>query len=188
MLEKLHISLVFSNLLVYKSLSSNQHMHNLYTKFVKILETCKLFSENLVNELGNIPRRGPIPKFSDLEVVAFSLSAETESIDSAKWLFAYRLQEYKDKFPTLISRRQFNDRRKDAAGLCEEIRRRLAMKMDGAEELFFVDSKPIEVCRIARGKRCRGDGPVIFQRLLALAIVLPGTLVISGISCTLSVG
>ena len=163
-------------------------MHNLYTKFVKILETCKLFSENLVNELGNIPRRGPIPKFSDLEVVAFSLSAETESIDSAKWLFAYRLQEYKDKFPTLISRRQFNDRRKDAAGLCEEIRNRLAMKMDGAEELFFVDSKPIEVCRIARGKRCRGDGPVIFQRLLALAIVLPGTLVISGISCTLSVG
>lgn len=107
MLEKLHISLVFTNLLVYKSLSSNQHMHNLYTKFVKILKTCKLFSENLVNELGNIPRRGPIPKFSDLEVVAFSLSAETESIDSAKWLFAYRLQEYKDKFPTLISCRQF---------------------------------------------------------------------------------
>lgn len=62
-------------------------MHNLYTKFVKILETCKLFSENLVNELGNIPRRGPIPKFLDFEVVAFSLSAETESIDSEKWLF-----------------------------------------------------------------------------------------------------
>ena len=130
-------------------------MHNLYTKFVKILKTCKLFSDNLVNELGNIPRRGPIPKFSDLEVVAFSLAAETESIDSEMWLFAYRLQEYKDKFPTLISCRQFNDCRKDAAGLCEEIRRRLAMKMDGAEELFFVDSKPIEVCRIARGKRYR---------------------------------
>lgn len=29
------------------------------------------------------------------------------------------------------------------------------MKMDGAEEPFFVDSKPIEVCRIARGKCCR---------------------------------
>lgn len=27
-------------------------MHNLYTKFVKILEICKLFSENLVNEYG----------------------------------------------------------------------------------------------------------------------------------------
>ncbi len=54
-------------------------MYNLYTKFVKILETCKQFSENLVNENGNIPRRGPVPKFSDLEVVALSLTAETEN-------------------------------------------------------------------------------------------------------------
>lgn len=30
----------------------------------------------------NVPRRGPVPKFSDLEVVALSLTAETESIDS----------------------------------------------------------------------------------------------------------
>ena len=57
-------------------------MYNLYTKFVKILEICKQFSENLVNESGNVPRRGPVPKFSDLEVVALSLTAETESIDS----------------------------------------------------------------------------------------------------------
>ena len=31
-------------------------MYNLYTKFVKILEKCKQFSENLVNESGNVPR------------------------------------------------------------------------------------------------------------------------------------
>ena len=55
-------------------------MYNLYTRFVKILEICKQFSENLVNESGNVPRRGPVPKFSDLEVVALSLTAETESI------------------------------------------------------------------------------------------------------------
>ena len=29
------------------------------------------------------------------------------------------------------------------------------MKMDGGEEQFFVDSKPIPVCRVARGKRCK---------------------------------
>ncbi len=28
----------------------------------------------------------------------------------------------------------------------------IAMEMDGGEEQFFVDSKPIEVCRVARGK------------------------------------
>ena len=130
-------------------------MHNLYTKFVKILGICKQFSNNLVNAQGNVPRCGPKPKFSDLEVVALSLAAESESIDSENWLFEYKLQEYRDKIPNLISRRQFNDRRKSAAGLCEAIRRRLAMEMDGGEDLFFVDSKPIEVCRVARGKRCK---------------------------------
>ena len=149
------MSLIFSNLVVFKTLSPNHRMYNLYTKFVKILEICKQFSENLVNDSGNVPRRGPVPKFSDLEVVALSLTAETESIDSEKWLFDYKLQEYKDSIPNLISRRQFNDRRKKTSGLCEELRKRIAMEMDGGEEQFFVDSKPIEVCRVARGKRCK---------------------------------
>ena len=65
--------------------------------------------------------RGPVPKFSDLEVVALSLTAETENIDSEKWLFNYKLQEYKDNIPNLISRRPFNDRRKKTSGLCEEL-------------------------------------------------------------------
>ena len=93
------MSLIFSNLVVIKTLSSNHRMYNLYAKFVKILEICKQFSENLVNESGNVPRRGPVPKFSDLEVVALSLTAETESIDSEKRLFDYKLQEYKDSNP-----------------------------------------------------------------------------------------
>ena len=130
-------------------------MHNLYTKFVKILGICKQFSSNLVNAQGNVSRRGPIPKFSDLEVVALSLASESEGIDSENWLFDYKLQEYKEMMPNLISRRQFNDRRKKTAGLCESIRKRIAMEMDGGEDLFFVDSKPIEVCRVARGKRCK---------------------------------
>lgn len=41
-----------------KKLSYHQYMYNLYTKFIKILEICKQFSQNLVNEAGNIPRRG----------------------------------------------------------------------------------------------------------------------------------
>ena len=54
MSEKLYISLIFSNLVGIKTLSSNHRMYNLYTKFVKILEICKQFSENLVNESGNV--------------------------------------------------------------------------------------------------------------------------------------
>ena len=47
----------------------------------------------------------------------------------------------------LISRRQFNDRRKFTAELCKKIRKRIASKMDSAEEYFCIDSKPIEICR-----------------------------------------
>ena len=65
------------------------------------------------------------------------------------------MQEYKDNIPNLISRRHFNDRRKQAAGLCEELRKRIVMEMDGGEKQFFIDSKPIEVCRVARSKHCK---------------------------------
>jgi len=43
---------------------------------VKILEISKIFSGNLVNERGNISRRGVVPRFSDLEVISLSLTAE----------------------------------------------------------------------------------------------------------------
>jgi len=164
MYKKLRISLIFSKLVVFKLLILNHRMHNLYTKFVKILGICKQFSNNLVNDQGNIPRRVPVPKFSDLEIVALSLAAEAESIDSEKWLFEYKLEEYRDRIPNLISRRQFNDRRKKTAGLCEEIRKRLACKIDSGEDFFIVDSKPIEVCRVARGKRCRMGQTVDFSQ------------------------
>ena len=156
MFKELHMLLIFINLVLSKSLSLYHRMHNLYTKFAKILEICKQFSHNLVNEHGYIVRRGPVPKFLDLEVVALPLDAESKSIDSEKWLFDYKLQEYKKKIPHLIiSCRQFNDRRKKTTGLCETIRKRIALKMDGGEDFFLVDSKPIEVCRPARGKRCK---------------------------------
>ena len=129
-------------------------MCNLYAKFVKILEICKHFSGNLVNEKGNVPRRGVVPKFSDLEVVALTLAAETESIDSENWLFEHKLNDCRDMIPNLISRRQFNDRRKTTSDLCEKIRKRIANAIDGGEEYFCIDSKPIEVCRAERGKRC----------------------------------
>ena len=137
---------------------------------------------------SHVPRRGPVPKFSDMEVVALSLTAEAESIDSEKWLFDYKLQEYKDSIPNLISRRQFNDRRKKTAGLCEELRKRIAMEMGGGEEQFFVDSKPIEVCRVARGKRCKMGRTGDFSQAPDFGFVLRRIHTILAISYTLSVG
>ena len=63
MSKRLYISLIFSNLVVIKTLSSNHRMYNLYTKFVKILEICKQLSEKLTNESGNVPQRGSFHRF-----------------------------------------------------------------------------------------------------------------------------
>ena len=63
MSKRLYISLIFSNLVVFKTLSSNHRMYNLYTKFVKILEICKQLSEKLTNESGNVPQRGSVHRF-----------------------------------------------------------------------------------------------------------------------------
>lgn len=77
-------------------------MHNFYAKYVKILDICKRFSKNLVNEQGNVPRRGVVPKFSDLEIIALSLTAESLSIDSENCLFV-RLKGLGYLFPNLIT-------------------------------------------------------------------------------------
>lgn len=68
----------------------------------------------MVTERGNLPRRGVVPRFSDLEVIALSLTAEHLSIDSENNLFD-RLKDYKVEFPNLISRRQYNDRESSLA-------------------------------------------------------------------------
>ena len=88
MLKKLHMSLKFSNLVVAKLLSYKVTvMHNFVAKFGKILEICKQFAGNQVNEKGNVTRCGVVPTFSDLEVVALSITAEAFSIDSENYLF-----------------------------------------------------------------------------------------------------
>lgn len=87
-----------------KLLQKTIDMHNFYAKYAKIFDICKRFSKNLVNELGNVPRRGVVPKFSDLEVIALSLTAESLSIDSENCLFVW-LNHHRDMIPNLISRR-----------------------------------------------------------------------------------
>ena len=67
-------------------------MYNLYTKFVKILEICKQFSENLVNESANYGDKGYIG--ADVQLDLF----ETAHI---RLECPYRLNQ-KDWKPTFI--------------------------------------------------------------------------------------
>ncbi len=152
--KKLHILLIISILEVTKLLIYNRHMHNLYTIFAKILEINKRFAIKLVDKKGNIPRRGVVPKFSDLEVISLSMAAESMGIDSENYLFS-KLERYKIDMPNLISRRQYNDRRKITSALCNKLREKIASYIDSSEDMYCIDSKPIEVCRPVRAKRCR---------------------------------
>ena len=137
--------------------------------------------KDLVNKDGNIPRRGVVPKFSDLEVLSLSMASESLGIDSESYLFSI-LKEYKEKIPNLISRRQYIDRSKFTRNFCETIRKRMADSIDGGEDYFCIDSKPIEVCRVARGKRCTMGKPTI-AKLPVLDIVHHKRLIITGIGC-----
>ncbi len=154
-MKKLYKLQIISKLVVTKLLRTIALlMRNFIANFVRILGICKVFAGNRVNELGNVPRCGVVPKFSDLEVIALGITAEAFGFDSENLLF-HRLQnECKDDLPNLISRRQFNVRRKLTARLAEEIRKDVAVAIDGTEDVFCIDSKPIKVCQNARAKRC----------------------------------
>lgn len=154
-MEKLYISLIFSKLVVTKPLITIiALMHNFIAKFGKILDIFKEFAGNRVNSLGNVPCRGVVPKFSDLEVMALSTTAEIFGIDSENYLFHRLNIECGKDIPNLITRRQYNQHRKQTYRLCEEIRKDIASAIDGREDVFSIDSKPIKVCQNARAARC----------------------------------
>lgn len=154
-MKKLHNSQIISKLVVVKLLRTIAlFMRNFIANFVRILGICKKFAGNRVNELGNAPRCGVVPKFSDLEVIALGITAEAFGFDSENLLFHRLHNECKDDLPNLISRRQFNARRKLTARLSEEIRKDVAVAIDGSEDVFRIDSNPVKVCQNARAKRC----------------------------------
>ena len=154
--KKLHISQIISTLAVTKPLSTIViGMHNFIAKFRKIFEICKKFAGNQVNEKGNVPRRGGVvPTFSDLEVIALSITAEAFGIDSENYLFNRLNKECPGAIPNLITRRQYNQRRKLTSQLGEYIRKAIACAIDGGESVFCIDSKPVKVCQNARANRC----------------------------------
>lgn len=113
-------------------------MHTFIAKFLISYDICKKFAGNRVNNKGNIRHRGVVPTCSALEVIALSLAAEASGFDSENYLFK-RLEESEVKIPDLIIRRQFNSRRKSTTELAESIRKNIAERIDGGENVFVTD-------------------------------------------------
>ncbi len=68
-------------------------MHNIKTNFDKIHELLKDILCDEINEKVNYRRRGVVPRFSDLEVMILSLTAECLSIDNENYLFSKLVSE-----------------------------------------------------------------------------------------------
>ena len=73
-------------------------MHNIHTNFIKINDVLKDIIGDEICEKGNYLRRGIVPKFSDREVIALSLTAECLGIDSENYLFSKLNKEYLNDF------------------------------------------------------------------------------------------
>ena len=85
-------------------------MHNLKQNFDRVLPVIQTLLKNDVNKAGNIPKPGPKPKFSDLEIITLSLIADSLLIDSEHYLFKILHQE--SVFPDLIERSVYNKRKR----------------------------------------------------------------------------
>ncbi len=135
-------------------------MHDIKTNFDKILEVLKSILQNNVDHSGNFPRVGKKPKFSDLEVISLNLTSEYLSIDSENLLFKKLKGEYVSEFPRLIDRSQYNRRKKSLFDQTELVRKQLSGTFCKNEDVFVIDSMPLEICRNARASRlkiCKED-------------------------------
>ena len=128
-------------------------MHNIKTNFDKILEVIKEIIGSETDSKGNYFRRGTRPRFSDLEVIALSLTAECLGIDSENYLFSKLNTEYMNDFKNLVSRRQYNDRRKLLFTKTEEVRKLMASRLNKQADVFAIDSMPLEICKLSREQR-----------------------------------
>lgn len=140
-------------------------MHNIKANFDKVFEVVKEIIGNEIGADGNFLRPGPKPNFTDLEVITLSLTSECLSIDSENLLFIKLETEYKNEFKNLISRRQYNDRRKRLFDKTESVRKSMAARLNRQADVFAIDSMPLEICKISReqrskmGKECSQHSP-----------------------------
>jgi hypothetical protein len=128
-------------------------MHNIKTNFDKIIDVLKDIIGDEINAKGNFLRRGTVPRFSDISVIALSLTAESLGIDSENYLFSKLATEYGNTFENMISRRQYNDRRKLLFEKTEQVRKLMVERLNKQADVFAIDSMPLEICKISREQR-----------------------------------
>lgn len=130
-------------------------MHNIKKTFDRFYMIIRNLLKDAVDKNGNFHKVGRHPKFSDIEVIALSLTSEALSIDSENNLFMKLNKEYKKQFPNLITRSKYNIRRRRLFIQTEKLREIISSKIIKAENIYIIDSMPLEVCKLSRASRAK---------------------------------
>lgn len=127
-------------------------MHNLKTNFDKIMVIVKQSLNTIIDESGNLHKKGKKAHFSDLEVISLAITSEALSITSENLLFKKIKSDYHEQFPNIIDRSQFNRRRRHLKPLIQKVQTSIASQLTFGEDTFIIDSMPVPICKIARAK------------------------------------
>ena len=121
--------------------------------YKRILPIVKEILSPLLDSRNNIPRRGPKPLLSDVEIIAISLTSDVLFFDSENYLFS-KLKKYRP-IANLIDRSSYNRRRRKLLKYIELVQQMLAEAVVPAEQYHVVDSFPLPICRFVRAKRSK---------------------------------
>ncbi len=131
-------------------------MSNLGSSYTKILALLHEL-ENRDNYLSQIRT----PKLSDKQLIALVFAAESLGLDSERHLF----RQLPNALDGLIDRSVFNRRRRQLAVHIGRFRQCLPNDLAPAEDTCFVDSMPLEACKLGPRQApaylpgTRGDPP-----------------------------
>ena len=114
-----------------------------YTRILDLLHEVEP-EDNYLNQIR-------IPKLSDKQLIALNLAAECLGIDSERYLFN-RLPE---ELCRQIDRSVYNRRRRKLSLKINQLRQRIASKVQSFDDYHMVDSIALEVCRFSRARRAR---------------------------------
>lgn len=122
-------------------------MNNFIQNYELILENLKSLSISFDNFL-QIRK----PKLDNLEVIAMNLTAEYMGINSECQLFRDISNTYLD---SKIERSVYNRRKRNLFSHIESLRQKLANAFNEFEDVYIIDSMPLEVCKNARASRSK---------------------------------
>jgi len=130
-------------------------MHNLKVNFDKFFQITKSFYSQSVDMNDNFQNYIRLPKMSDCEIIALSLTAESTGNDSENYFFGKLKSTYSADFPNLIDRSNFNRRRKRLRSKIADLNQSMADFLNEGENAYIVDSIPVPICQIVREKRSK---------------------------------